>query len=75
MDSAGLASALSGGNTDMLLYALRARIHIIIVKQKEPFCKELFLCHPILARSASRISVCHHYSKLENFVKGRLLNF
>lgn len=35
VDPARLALASSGANAEMLLYALRARIHRLIVKQKK----------------------------------------
>ena len=36
VDLAGLAPASLGANTNLLLYTARARIHALIIKQKEP---------------------------------------
>jgi hypothetical protein len=46
VDPAGLAPASSGANADMLLYALRARIHKAIIKQKKLLLQEVFSVAP-----------------------------
>ena len=42
VDPTGLAPVSSSGNTDMLLYAPRARAHKCMIKQKDPSFKESF---------------------------------
>lgn len=69
VDPGRLALPSRGGNTRMLLYTLRARIHKSILKQKNSLLKEFFWCHLVRARNASHECYVIEYSKSKNYVK------
>ena len=55
VDPAGLAPASLGDNTNMLLYAPRARVHTVSIYEKSPLEKRTPFGHPTLARGAMSV--------------------